>query len=83
MTVNYKGQDASYKYRIAEINFSENEFSKIERIAKVMEIKGYNIDIVTREYALCEVYDMNDYKDFMKEWKQVKKAVALWEKFGI
>ena len=24
-----------------------------------------------------------EYKDFMKDWKEVKKSVALWKKFNI
>lgn len=82
MTVNYKGISEDFNYRIAEINFKEEELAKVEYIAKVMNIKGYDIEVVTDGYAICEVDGKEEYKEFMKEWKEVKKSVALWKKFN-
>lgn len=83
MTVNYKGIDTDFNYRLAEINFDDGEYEKLEYISKVMKIKGWNIDIVTDGYAQCEVDDKEDYRSFMKDWNEVKKSVALWKKFNI
>jgi hypothetical protein len=83
MTVNYKGMDSDFDYRLAEINFDDGEYKELDYITKVMKIKGWNIDIVTDRYAQCEVDDKKDYKEFMKDWKEVKKNVALWKKFNI
>ena len=83
MIVNYKGIDKEFNYRVAEINFSEDEIAKVEYITKVMSIKGWEINIVTDGYAVCEVERKEDYKDFMRDWKEVKKSVALWKKFNI
>lgn len=83
MRVNYKGMDVDYPYRIAEINYDdEKECKKIEYIAKVMYIKGWEIKIVADGWAYCEVDNIEEYKSFMKDWKEVKKSVALWRKFG-
>lgn len=82
MRVNYKGMDKDYEYRVAEINYDEEESKKVEYIAKVMYIKGFEIKIVCDGYACCEVDNIEEYKNFMKDWKEVKKSVALWKKFG-
>lgn len=83
MTVNYKGVDSEFNYRIAEINFSEKEERKMERIASLMYIKGWWIDIVTDGYALCELDNYSQYKDFMRDWKVSKKCIADCIKYGI
>ena len=80
MIVNYKGMDADFNYRLAEINFTEDEMEKVEYMEKEMRIRGWKIDIVTDGYAQCEVTDKEEYKDFMKDWKEVKKSVALLKK---
>lgn len=82
MRVNYKGMDKDYEYRIAEISFDEEEFNKVCYISKVMAIKGWDIVVSTDTYATCEVENIEQYKDFMRDWKEVKKSVALWRKFG-
>jgi hypothetical protein len=83
LRVDYKGTDEFSNYRLAEISFTEDEMEKVEYIAKVMKVKGWNIDIVTDGYAQCEVEDKDDYRSFMEDWKEVKKNVALWKKFNI
>lgn len=84
MTVNYKGTDKEFDYRLAEINFDEDKEQRLmDRIEQVMRIKGYEINQVTNGYATCEVDNIGEYKDFVKEYKETKKAVKLWEKFGI
>ena len=83
MTVSYKGKDADYNYRIAEIFFDDETEQKIyERIEKVMKIRGWELNQVTNGYASCKVDNMEEYRDFVKDYKEVKKSVKLWEKFG-
>lgn len=83
MIVNYKGMDKDFEYRLAEISFDDEEEKKLEYIAKVMKIKGWEIEIVTNNYAMVRLDSYCEYKDFMKDWKEVKKSVALWKKFNI
>lgn len=84
MTVNYKGMDAKFEYRIAEISFDEEKEERdYERLEKVMRIKGWDLNLVTNGYALCEVENMSEYKLFVADYKEVKKSIRLWNKFGI
>ena len=82
MRVNYKGMDKDFEYRLAKINYDEEETKKVEYMIKIMSIKGWEIKNATEEYAYCEVENIEEYKEFMKDWKEVKKSVALWKKFG-
>ena len=84
MTVNYKGMDAGFEYRLAEINFDEEKEQKIyNRLEQVMRIKGWNLNLVTEGYASCEVENISEYKQFVSDYKEVKKSIRLWNKFGI
>ena len=82
MRVNYKGIDPHFNYRLAEICFDESKLDVMNRIAFLMRIKGWNIDIVTECYAQCEVDDYDDYKSFMEDWKESKKCILQCIKFG-
>lgn len=82
MIVTYKGKDADYNYRVAEIGFNDDETSVIERISKLMSIKGWNIEIVTDGYALCKVEDREEYTEFMKDWKAAKRCIMNCIKYG-
>ena len=76
MKVSYKGQDSDFNYRVAEINYDDDNKKEIDilsDIASLMEKLGWKIDIVGCGYASCEVDDIDDYKSFMKEWKECKK----------
>lgn len=84
MTVNYKGTDKDFNYRLAEISFDEDkEQVLMDKIQKVMNIKGYALNQVTSGYASCEVDSMEEYKDFVRDYKEVKKSAKLWIRFGI
>lgn len=84
MTVNYKGMDKGFDYRLAEINFDEEkEMKDYERLEKVMRIKGWDLNLVTDGYASCEIENMFEYKQFVAVYKEVKKSIRLWKKFGI
>ena len=84
MTVNYKGMDAGFEYRLAEINFDEEKEQKIyNRLEQVMRIKGWDLNLVTDGYASCEVENISEYKQFVSDYKEVKRSIRLWNKFGI
>lgn len=82
MKVSYKGAEKNLR-RLAEICFDEEKESVLfERTAKLMEIKGYTIDLVTDGYAQCVVEDKQDYIQFMEKWKNAKKCIKDCIKFG-
>ena len=84
MTVNYKGMDAGFEYRLAEIIFDEEKEQKFyNRLEQVMRIKGWDLNLVTDGYASCEVENISEYKQFVSDYKEVKKSIRLWNKFGI
>lgn len=84
MTVNYKGMDSKFEYRLAEINFDEGKEQKTyDRLEQVMRIKGWDLNLVTDGYASCEVENMSEYKNFVKDYKSVKKSIRLWNKYNI
>ena len=84
MTVNYKGMDARFEYRLAEIIFDEEKEQKFyNRLEQVMRIKGWDLNLVTDGYASCEVENISEYKQFVSDYKEVKKSIRLWNKFGI
>lgn len=73
-----------FDYRLAEINFDEDtEQAVMDRIEQVMRIKGYDLNQVTNGYASCQVEDRNEYEQFVQDYKEVKKSVKLWIRFGI
>lgn len=89
MIVRYKGYDPTYKARLAEISFDwhtveecDEQLRILERIAQLMAIKGWDIEITTGEYGYCKLSDREDYDLFMQDWKECKRAVALWERHG-
>lgn len=83
MTINYKGMDKDFNYRLAEISFDEDtEQNLMDRIEQIMGIKGWEINQISDGYASCEVENMDEYKQFVRDYKKVKKSVKMWEKFG-
>lgn len=84
MRVNYKGMDKNFDYRVAEINFDgDTELTLMERIAFFLNrVKGYSVDIITDGYALVEVDNMREYKEFVMDYKEAKKMIKDCMKFG-
>lgn len=82
LNVSYKGMDKGFQYRVADINFSDDEMHKVERIAFLMGITGWLIDIVSDGYAQCEVDNRECYEDFMKDWKACKRTITNCMKYG-
>lgn len=85
MTIKYKGADKECNYRTAIVSFEDvEEINTIDRIAKVMNIKGWkDFSIVADGVAFCKVDDFEQYKELVIDYKEVKKAVRLWKKYGI
>ena len=84
MRVDYKRMNKNYNYRIAEISFDKEKEQRLyNRIEQVMNIKGWNLCNAAEGWSVCEVDNFDEYKDFVKDYKEVKKSVNLWEKFGI
>lgn len=84
MRVDYKGMNKNYNYRIAEISFDKEKEQRLyNRIEQVMNIKGWNLCNAAEGWSVCEVDNFDEYKDFVKDYKEVKKSVNLLEKFGI
>lgn len=82
MRVNYKGCEKDFDYRLAEISYSEEEENLFTRVMKLMNIRGWEINDITDGYASCIIEDINEYKSFMKEWKECKKCIRQCIKFG-
>lgn len=88
MLVNYRGQKVN-EYngkmldRIAEISYDEDtEQELLDKMKKPLALKGWEMDNGVGGWAAVVVEDMDDYKEFMKDWKAVKKSAKLWIKFG-
>lgn len=83
MTINYKGFDKDFRYRLAEICFDdEKEQGLFDRLKKLMEIKGWSINEVTNGYASIEVENISEYREAVKDYKEIRKSIRLWERFG-
>lgn len=86
MTVTYKGMTQDFEYRVAEVNYDDEnkkEVELVERTIFLMEkVKGYKIDTVTPGYVQCEVEDKAEYMEFAKEWREIVKMFKLCKKFG-
>lgn len=83
MRVSYKGCGQDFNFRLAEISFTENELSTMERIEKVMNNNGWDLNIITDGYASCKVDDYAEYTEFVKDYKNTKKSVKWWQKSNI
>lgn len=81
MKVNYKGMDKELNSRYVEIYYKDEEFEKVEKLIDLMTVKGWDINNGVMGFATCEIEDKEEYNYFMKDWKEVKKDVALWKKF--
>ena len=79
MRVDYIGtrKYEGYKYRLAEITYDQDDKSeqlKVSRIVEGMRTRGWDIDNSIAGWAACEVSDMEEYNEFKKDWKEVKKV---------
>lgn len=86
MTINYKGMSKDFDYRAAEINYddeNEKEVTLINRLAFWLErVKGYSVDIAVAGYAVVEVENKEEYKQFKADYLVGKKMIKDCIKFG-
>ena len=82
MRINYKGCRDGFNYRIAEISFDDSELTLMERITHLLSVRGWKVQIVTDGYALCEVADLCEYREFAKEYANAKRCIRNCMKFG-
>ena len=69
--------------RIAEISYDEDtEQTLLDKMKKPLEIRGWSMDNGVGGWAAVEVEDMEEYKEFMKDYKEIKRAAKNWIKFG-
>lgn len=86
MIINYKGWDKDFEYRLAEIKFDEENKKEIElaeRLTFFLErVKGYSIDCPVEGYMICKVENMDEYKEFKRDYKEAKKMILHCMKYG-
>lgn len=86
MTINYKGISKDYEYRVAEISYNEDDKKDTElaeRVAFFLErIKGWDIDTSVSGWIACEVENMDEYKEFKRDYKEAKKMILNCMKYG-
>lgn len=84
MTINYKGHDKDFGYRLAEISFDEEKESELsERLIFFLErVKGYSFSVLFDGYVACDVENMDEYKTFKRDYKEAKKMILNCMKYG-
>lgn len=86
MTINYKGISKDYEYRVAEISYNEDDKKDTELAERVAfflkRIKGWDIDTSVSGWMVCEVENMDEYKEFKKDYKESKKMILSCMKYG-
>ena len=83
MTINYKGMTKDYEYRIAEIEYNENENELKNRLFFFLErIKGWVVNDATEGWAYIKVEDKAEYELFKNDYKKAKKMISNCIKFG-
>lgn len=81
MRISYKGTDEDFKYRLAEISFdddNENETKLFNTMLKLLEIRGWDVEVVTTCYAIVQVDDYEQYEAFKEDYKEIKHACKEW-----
>lgn len=64
--------------------FRADDYRTQSEMAQDLRGNGYRVLKIWNENKTdSEVENMGEYKDFVKEYKEVKKVVKLWEKFGM
>lgn len=88
MRLGYKGQFTvanGGKYRLATIDYdyeNEKEAVLFERTVRLMEIKGWTIDVSIAGCGDCIVEDHDEYKAFASDWREAKKCIRDCMKHG-
>ena len=86
MTISYFGKNGANKRRTAcieaNMNREEDEVVMLEKMARLLTIKGYDVDESVYGMLLIEVSDPGEYEMVVVDYKALKKSIALWKKFG-
>ena len=82
MTVSYKGYSKKFSWRLAEVSFTDEEWTLANRMVQPLRIKGWDFAVVTDGYAAANVDDFEQYKEFVEDYKAVKKCIRDCMKFG-
>lgn len=89
MTITYTGnrQTKSLRgnlsgIRLAEISYNENESTLMDRMAKLLEVKGWKVDTGVEGWASVEVLDRDEYNQFVEDYKEAKRCIKNCMKFG-
>lgn len=82
MTINYKGCTKDYPYRVAEINYREEEVELFNRLVFFLERISWEVESVTDGYALIQVDNFEQYKELVQDYKARKRVVKNCMKFG-
>ena len=75
MRVSYKGMDKDFQFRLAEIYFKEEETETVDKMISLMHEKGWHYFSMFTDYGQHEVEDFEEYREFMKDWKDCKKLL--------
>lgn len=86
MTINYKGMSKDFDYRVAEINYdeeNEKEVTLMNRLVFWLErVKGYSVENAVAGYAVVEVENREEYKQFKADYLVGKKMIKDCMKYG-
>ena len=86
MTINYFGKTESNKYRMAcieaNLNKEAEEVVALEKMAKLLTIRGYHVDESVHGMLIVPVDSVSEYNILVFDYKELKKSIALWKKFG-
>ena len=86
MRVNYSGMSKDNITRVAFIALDKDnkeEINMFKEMINQMDMKGWNIQYDFEDCAICQVLDFDEYKDFMKDWKQCKKDLLAPKRRGM
>lgn len=86
MTITYFGKNESNKHRIACIEANMNkeaeEVVSLEKMAKLLAIRGYHVDESVHGILIVPVDSVSEYNILVFDYKELKKSISMWKKFG-
>lgn len=89
MTISYTGSRQTKNLRnelsgirLAEISYNENESVLMDRMAKLLEVKGWKVDNSVDGWASVEVIDREEYAELVTDYKEVKRCIKNCMRFG-
>jgi hypothetical protein len=86
MTINYKGATKDYEYRIAEIQYNDEDKKEMEIINRLVffmnRVKGWDLTNAVAGWAYCEVENKDEYEKFKSDYKEAKRMITNCIKYG-